>query len=487
MIDNDLRRSEKMHFMSLQHRVPVVRTVAAIGLLAALPARLAAGSEPASNGETPGPATTAADPSGDYYDWKKSHQPERPYIRRYDQTLVMKIFLAEKKPDNGCKVYLTFEQALAVIKRLDNITCGAPKIVYLVGWQHNGHDSKYPDWSVVNPRLKRAQDATAVDSLKWLMAEGFKHHTTVSLHINMLDAYEDSPLWKEYLDRDIIAKEKDGRPLPGREWGGQRSYPISYAREWETGCARKRIDGLLAMLPIQRAGTVHIDAFHTYPPRPKAQANGNPPQDRSFAGISPFLGYPAEKEAAAQRKVYRYFRDRGVDVTSERSTSYRLDPLVGLQPMAWSYNPPAAGIPPSLYCGTPMRAEPQVKRDPTHLTGLLDEFCVKAVPWLWSNAWQAANNQKPPQSADWDRVRQGDDYCIPLAWKKEATLLAYSRNGCEMKVWQLPAGWEKAKRVQLAEITLEGSRPLVEVPVQSGAIRLTLKGGQAVTVTSLMD
>src|SRR5207249_8702510 len=92
------------------------------------------------------PALRPADyqPSGDYYDWRKTGQPERPWFHKYDQSLVMKIFLAERTDEGrGCRVHLTFEQALDVIERLDRITCGAPKIVYLVGWQYNGHDSKY--------------------------------------------------------------------------------------------------------------------------------------------------------------------------------------------------------------------------------------------------------------------------------------------------------------------------------------------------------
>jgi hypothetical protein len=54
----------------------------------------------------------------------------------------MKTFLAHKLPDDGCEVYLAFEQALGVIRRLDHIPLGIPKIVYLVGWQFNAHDSK---------------------------------------------------------------------------------------------------------------------------------------------------------------------------------------------------------------------------------------------------------------------------------------------------------------------------------------------------------
>ena len=72
---------------------------------------------------------------------------------------------------NVRKVCLTFSDALEVAKRIGTLTLGLPKIAYLVGWQYSGHDSKYPSWDVVNERLKRPADATALDSLKWLIEE----------------------------------------------------------------------------------------------------------------------------------------------------------------------------------------------------------------------------------------------------------------------------------------------------------------------------
>jgi len=430
------------------------------------------------------PALRPADyqPSGDYYDWRKTRQPERPWLHKYDQSLVMKIFLAERTDvGRGCRVYLTFEQALEVIERLDRITCGAPKIVYLVGWQYNGHDSKYPAWAEVNARLKRAQDATALESLKWLMHEGRKHHTAVSLHINALDAYEDSPLWQEYLDKDIIAKGKSGAPLKGIVWNGQQSYPLSYAKEWETGCAKRRIDGLLKMLPeLKEAHTIHIDAFHTYPPMPPA-----PPgeRDQGFKGISPFLGYGPERECAAQRKTLRYFRDYGLDVTSEHSTGGKLDAFVGLQPMAWIYEPPAPDVPPSLYCGTPMKAESEIGTDPHRLPGLLEQFCLKAAPEIWANAWREANHDHPPQSADWQRVLQGNDSCLPLVWNTKPTLLAYSRGGYERKTWKLPVDWMRVRTVQITNVTVDSVTSAGTAEVKDGEVALTMKPGQAVVIS----
>jgi hypothetical protein len=426
--------------------------------------------------------TKAEDVSGEYYDWKKTMQPERPWIHPYHQTLVMKIFLAEKAANDRSKVILTFEQALEVIKRLDTITLGIPKIVYLVGWQHNGHDSKYPDWSVVNPRLKRAQDATAVDSLKWLMAEGFKYHTTVSLHINMFDAYADSPLWESYLKNDIIAKDEKGVLIKGEVQGpkGQdpridtQSYYISYAKEWETGLAQKRINGLLAMLPIQKAGTIHIDAFHIYRPIPHAYPQEKYPDLlKSDKRISPYVNIPAEKETEAQRKIYRYFRDKGIDVTSEGTQFLRPDAHVGLQPMAWVYEAPEGGIVPSLYCGTPMRAEPEILKDPVKLSGLVESFCKNVVPWNYGNNGTAKKGNQP--------VQNGSDLFYPALWR-DLTVVAYSPAGYSSKTWQLPPGWEEVKSVMVSEITPEGSAKVSEIKVENGAVTLGLKEKQGVMI-----
>jgi hypothetical protein len=285
-------------------------------------------------------------------------------------------------------------------------------------------------------------------------------------------------LWQEYLEKDIIAKDQRGAPLKGIVWNGLQSYPLSYAREWETGCAKRRIDGLLQMLPeLKEAHTIHVDAFHTYPPLPgESQVAG-------FKGISPFLGYGPARECAAQRKTLRYFRDCGLDVTSEHSTGGRLEPFVGLQPMAWIYEPPTPDIPPSLYCGSPMRAEAEIRTDPKKLPGLLEQFCLKAAPEIRANAWRAAHDNHPPPAADLERELQGNDCCLPLVWKKDPTLLAYSRNGYARKTWKLPAEWMGVRTVQLANLTVDSITAAGSAEVKDGELALALTPGQAVVLT----
>ncbi len=197
-----------------------------------------------------------------------------PFFRDYHQTLVLKLFLGmegqpverlakdplfQKEHDVMC----TFEEALEVIRKTDNLTRGIPKIVYLVGWQKGGHDHEYPAWNEVNPRLKRKQDATALESLRWLIRAARKFNTTVSLHINMVDAYKQSPLWDEYVTKDCFARDANGQLLvAGIQMQGEDMYNVVYPREWETGLAQRRIDGLIRLIPELKAGhTIHVDVF----------------------------------------------------------------------------------------------------------------------------------------------------------------------------------------------------------------------------------
>lgn len=224
--------------------------------------------------------------SGAYYDWTMSMKPETPWNHEYDQTLVMKIFLCSRTGEGeGDRVNLKFDDALEVIKKADHLTLGIPKIVYLVGWQYNGHDSKYPSWSEVNKSLKREEDSSALESLKWLMKEAKKYNTTISLHINMINAFKDLPLWDTYLENDIIAKDEQGNPIKGEPFMGMDSYQISYTQEWKLGYAQQRIYGLVKMLPeLKDAGTGHIDAFHSI--RPKAvRDDGSPRKNEPFSRI----------------------------------------------------------------------------------------------------------------------------------------------------------------------------------------------------------
>lgn len=213
----------------------------------------------------------------------------------YAHSMMMKIKLSEPDNKGGCLIYANFESTLDFIKQIDMMTLGAPKIIYLIGWQYLGHDDKYPAFFEVNDLLKRAQDATGLDSLLWLMAEAKKYNTILSVHINLSDAYPDSPLWQEYIDKDLILKNNKGELKCTGEWNGNKCYQVRFAEEVKSGMFYKRVDKLFDLLPLAEIKTLHIDAF--------------------FARKG--LNTTIASEKAARRMMIEYLNGKGVDVTSE--------------------------------------------------------------------------------------------------------------------------------------------------------------------------
>lgn len=409
-------------------------------------------------------------PKGDFYDFTVNSYPERPYLRDYSQIPFTKIYLASKdaaNPANATDVHRTFEGALTAIKQLDNVMLGAEKIVYLVGWQWHGHDSKYPDWSVVNPALKRPQDATALDSLRWLMREARKYHTIVSLHINMFIAFEDSPQWNDYLTQNIVAKDVNGTPIKAEIWSHQQSYNLSYKQAWITGRAKANIDSLLAMLPLQEAGTVHVDSYISM----AAFREGQP--------ISPYLGYPPAEEQTAQRTILRYWRQRGVDVTTEYDTNeLKPDGFVGLEPAAYYSQGP--GYAPYLRSTTPLFSDRE--NNVEVLIDRNDWNAVKRFATANFPAWFYANNTSAEIGTEAHSDGAGNSF-YPALWSPERAVVAYSTNGYASRTWTLPPGWSGVGAVTLYDITPTGTQLAGYVPVSNNTVTLAMTAGRAVKIT----
>ena len=405
------------------------------------------------------------EPSGDYYDYTLTMKPERPWLLPYHQSLVYKTMNANKDAGGRLEaVHLTFAQTLELIERIHHMTLGIPQVVYLTGWQYNGHDSKYPAWEEVNAALKRDEDATALDSLRRLIREARRRFDCrVSLHLNMMDAYPESPYWEEYLAKDIVAKDLDGNPIPTREWSGMMAYALSYTQEWKLGLAQRRIDRLLEMIPeLVDSGTIHIDALLG-----ARRADPKGP-------ISPYLGFSKDEEARTMRKIYRTWRDRGIDVTSEWAYGFRDDRFVGLQPWCWHQEDKVADLPDALYCSTKWVGSDmwfiEDRMNPPHAR---EKFYLEVLPWYVGNH---------PAAAIAPRMVDGTDLCMPAPWCPEPTLIAYSQSGYAEKGWELPPDWKGARAVALDRIEWSGCVPLGKADVRDGRLVLKLGAGEAVRI-----
>jgi hypothetical protein len=401
------------------------------------------------------------EPSGEYYDYTKTMKPERPWLVQWHQSLVYRIMHGLRNGEGNMEeLFVTFEQALEVIKRVYHLTCGVPQVVFLTGWQFEGHDSKYPSWAEVSRHLKRPEDETALDSLRWLIREARKYNCIATLHINMFDAYADSPLFQEYLEKDIIAKDKDGQPIVGNEWWGMDCYHVSYTQEWKHGLAQKRIDDLLDMVPeLQENKAVYLDAFLG---ARKADQQGP---------ISPYVGHTKEEEAATQRKIFRYFRDRGIDVASEYAIGIRVDRFAGLQPYTAAQSEKIEDLPDELYTSGPVYFE--FREIPEAPAEFHERFCPAFLPWHYKNNPNARGDQQ---------MVDDTDFCIPALWCEGRTLIAYSKAGCDGKTWELPPDWKDLKQVKLSRITLEGHEEIGKTEVVDGSITLSLGKGEALKI-----
>ncbi len=398
----------------------------------------------------------------------------------YSQTLVMKIGISVPDQKGGTKIINTFEDALEIIKKADDLSLGVPKIIYLVGWQYNGHDDKYPAFFEVNKAMKRPQDNSARESLIWLMNEAKKYHTTVSLHINMTDAYEDSPLWDEYVENDLISKTASGNLMVIGNYNNRKAYQINYKNEWNSGYAQKRIDRLLELLPpLKEAATIHIDAWIVRDSKGHYES--------------------AVTEAVYQKKILNYWKEKGIDVTSE----WVMDYMVGFVPFAWHFNHMSQGdylkIPANVYTGSGLN--PDVRGTdfglgflfgksmygetvfPSLHNGIrvaeweslfVNDFYLNCLQYFHLNKLErlkveGEGDNRIAYFSDNVKVsladstitkgdfllREKDFVAFPVVWKEEKMLAVYSKNKVR-KLIQIPKDWGDVKKVSVSIITANG-------------------------------
>jgi hypothetical protein len=457
--------------------------------------------------------------SGDYYDWTKTGKPEVPYTHKYEQTLVMHLMLATPDGKGGSNVRRTFEEVFKLVKEVDAITHKIPKIFYLVGWQYNGHDDLYPAWHEVNNALKRPQDSSGRQSLIWLYNECKKYNTTISVHVNMADAYNNSPLWNTYWKEGLIARAKNGEPLKIGAYNGLDAYQISFKQEWEKGFSTKRIDELILLLPfLKEAKTVLLDAY--------------------FSRENQYLNIPQQEEESYQRRVIRFFRTKGIDVVQESFSRLRegKDHFIGLSPWFVWFDQIESGfmkVPASIATGGGpflfLKQFPTLAAEQMQLGFLFgistrgedcfndleddfrtitnwhdafkEQFFTGTLPYVYLNQYKrerlegnglqrVAYYNDGLLSSLKDSVishkgfilREGNNIFVPVIWSQKREIIAYSSRGYSSKTWKLPENWSNTKEVDLFQIDEKGLHFLNKEKIENHTIRLSLKEKQAILI-----
>jgi hypothetical protein len=442
----------------------------------------------------------------------------RPFYHEYHQKLVLAIFNIHPKHHTGIPT-CTFEETLEGIIKTNTITRGVPMILHLMGYQDGGFDQLFPAWLPVDPRLKRKDDKTALESLRWLIREARKYNTIVTLHIDMIQAFTQSPLWDEYKKKDVLSRDENGDiilmdnpnvPHDKMNW-------TSYTREWEEGLAQRRIDGLLEAIPELLEGhTIHLDNLNTY-----VKAKNRP--------ISPWHAKPENggidmyKEVETIRKIFRYFKDKGMSVTGE-GILWAHPPgegFYGIQGYSWwgrgsehSMQVPerlsARGAtsrneiswdpkPSDFRVGSSIHGSSIWMKDMDTMPGLLHQFCTMSLPYFYLSQYDRLDivndvlyysgglvagefdGRKIIKQGNYVLVEDGNIF-VQAIWKRKE-IIAYSVDGYNDKCWTLPNDWKDTTTVDLYRITLEGLESVeTRRAVDNGKLWLSVGEGEAISI-----
>jgi len=214
----------------------------------------------------------------------------------YTRSHVYKAFMC----DNN-NVRFSIDQMRERMVQLHNLTNGSPHIIYLVGWQYDGHDSEYPAMDRVNEAIGGR------DKLLALMRDGAKYNFNISFHFNFDDAYITSPDW----DPSVIAVDDKGDLVKGGVWSGNQCYIISPYKLVKSGKAARMVDRLVELYPLR--DTIHLDVLSAVPNR--VSLDKDDPSDE-IANL--VLG---------KFEIMRLFKNAGLDVSSEWITYPFVGPM----------------------------------------------------------------------------------------------------------------------------------------------------------------
>ena len=168
------------------------------------------------------------------------------------------------------------------------------------------------------------------------------------------------------------------------------------------------------------------------------------------------------------RKIFRYWRDRDIDVAGEHVHGIRVDRFVGLQPHTASQMEHIKDLPDELFCGNPAHFGFTAVTEPERFQ---EKFWLEFLPWFYKN--------NPKGSEDYASMIDGAEICMPALWCEDKTIIAYSKDGYAGKTWELPPDWQGVKKVSVANLTFAGPEPRGEVPAVAGKVTLRVGKGEA--------
>jgi hypothetical protein len=143
-----------------------------------------------------------------------------------------------------------------------------------------------------------------------------------------------------------------------------------------------------------------------------------------------------------------------------------------------------------------MHGEDIVKKDNQHLSGFKEDFCLKTVIWYFLNRLDRlyvvnSHSYKAVGFSDGvistfsgghyeiiqgkRLIAENDDMFIPALWINSSSIIAYSKNGYEIRTWKMPENWKGVASVKLFSVSDLGIKELGVIKTTGGNLTLSLK------------
>jgi hypothetical protein len=427
--------------------------------------------------------------------------PDKKCNPYYDNALVYKTLQA-----NIRKPRMSVEQASDFIRRVHNLTDGMRQVCYMTGFQYIGHDSGWPDVSVV-------YDAVGTKKgIRQAIVDARQYNAELSFHLNY-DVFSDtSPLFEgKYVTRTSTGK------IGGQGvWDGNQLYGLCIP------AYRKQLTALLDKVIAEYGirDTVHLDTYSCGP---------------YVYDASPLHPTPAYDLTQAKLDFIKEFNKRGLDMTSEGLT----DPYVGHIGHVWalfdygqtwegeekipfacfiyhgaiSWNGGHGFIPLAHFADKPGIEDavlgtlvsgggagieiPDHDRNPLDVadmlylmqppynmlrnrkwTGYSRKDNIIRVDYAGEDSFIELDTAKPGYRVVVDGVTVAEDFTTVFQGPREGTLLAYSNTDRDLD-WPAPKGWADGP-VPAVTLTQNGPGIRPTAKIENGRIRVALKAHQPV-------
>ena len=210
-----------------------------------------------------------------------------------------------KEPPVGYAPPITsFAETLEIVRSVAKVTGNARQRVTLVGWQFMGHDTGYPALNQVNERVG------GLAELQKLVKDAAKYNASIEYHINLDDAYPDSPLF----DPSVLQFNREGKPYVWSHQfeGSPPDYRISQTKQFRSGYFQRRVTAFLDMVPVSEG--IRLDTFRN------CDISLGPGED---------IGIVSETVYGA--KILDWFTERGIAPLTEGPVDAYYGKLEGVQ------------------------------------------------------------------------------------------------------------------------------------------------------------